>query len=310
MAKKRTAKKVRRGKRGVKKASAKTSRKRAPSRKKSTGNSPRGPLFGVHRAASWNDLQDLLFADSWNSEIRRHRSQHAFRGVDKHDYDLSTGLMRLGGKYVDLESHLLRNFEKYAHSARASAMVERDSLWHWLSLAQHHGLPTRLLDWTYSPYVALHFATMDIEGFDTDGAVWKVDYTGAHSLLPRIVRQPLDRAKAHVFTVEMLSENLETLEKLDGLSSKGADYAIFFEPPSIDGRIVNQFAYFSVLSNPTLTMDSWLQSHPSLWTKIIIPKSLKWEIRDKLDQSNITERVLFPGLDGLTAWLKRHYSPR
>jgi hypothetical protein len=65
-----------------------------------------------------------------------------------------------------------------------------------------------------------------------------------------------------------------------------------------------------VISDPTVALDDWLASRPALWFKILIPAALKWEIRDKLDPSNITERVLFPGLEGLTAWLKRHYSPR
>ena len=40
----------------------------------------------------------------------------------------------------------------------------------------------------------------------------------------------------------------------------------------------------------------------------MISAELKWEVRDKLDQANISERVLFPGLDGLTSWLKRYYT--
>src|ERR1700681_4638352 len=82
------------------------------------------------------------------------------------------------------------------------------------------------------------------------------------------------------------------------------------EQPSIDDRIVNQFAVFSVLSNPSLSMDEWLSLHPNLLRKVVVPSSLKWEVRDRLDQANITERVLFPGLDGLSRRLKRYYSPK
>ena len=94
---------------------------------------------------------------------------------------------------------------------------------------------------------------------------------------------------------------------------KNFDVAVFFEPPSIDQRIISQFAYFSVLSDPFLSMNDWfelpsIKGHVSV-VKVVIPHELKWEIRDKLDQCNITERVLMPGLDGLCAWLKRHYKP-
>jgi hypothetical protein len=96
-------------------------------------------------------------------------------------------------------------------------------------------------------------------------------------------------------------------------SAANFEIAVFFEPPAIDDRIVNQFAYFSVLSNPYLSMDDWLNmphvSGKVEAVKIVIPKELKWEVRDKLDQSNINERVLMTGLDGLCAWLKRHYKP-
>ena len=256
------------------------------------------------RVNSWNDLQNELFQDSWNPELGRFRSRYAYRGLSDADYPLQTTLIRLQGPYWELEKHLLRNFRKYAHRN----VVERDSVWHWLSVAQHYGLPTRLLDWTYSPFIALHFATANIEKFNIDGIVWAVNYDKAHQLLPEKLRLDLDREGANVFTVEMLSESVESLTKFSNLSDN--IFVIFFEPPSIDDRIVNQFAFFSVMSNSKSVIDDWLKNYPEIWRKIRIPAELKWEIRDKLDQANITERVLFPGLDGLSSTLKRQYSPK
>ena len=53
-----------------------------------------------------------------------------------------------------------------------------------------------------------------------------------------------------------------------------------------------------------------MQRHREICRKVVIPAAIKWEVRDKLDQCNITERVLFPGLDGLSRWLHRHYSSK
>jgi len=256
------------------------------------------------RVSSWNELQDELFKDSWNPELGRFRSRYAFRGLADASYRFETTLIRLKGNFVEIERHLLRNFKKYAHRT----VVGRDSLWHWLSVAQHYGLPTRLLDWTYSPFFAMHFATANLEKFNIDGVIWAVNYVHTHQLLPDKLRTQLDEEGANVFTVEMLAESVKSFRELADLSSDG--YVVFFEPPSIDDRIINQFALFSVMSDPRAVLDDWLQQHPHIWRKIVIPAELKWEIRDKLDQASVTERVLFPGLDGLSRWLKRHYSPK
>ncbi|RIV22470.1 FRG domain-containing protein [Fibrisoma montanum] len=250
--------------------------------------------------SSWNELMNCLYEESWMADIQRFRSPYAFRGMPDDTYTLTTSLMRLGPGCSQFEGHLLRNFKKYA----TRDVLEHDSFWHWLAVAQHHGLPTRLMDWTFSPLVALHFVTSDPILFDRDGAVWCINYKKVHQFLPESLTSTLHQEGADVFTVELLND-IQSLEEFDRLSEE--KFALFFEPPSIDDRIVNQYALFSVVSSPELPLDEWLDSHDDMYRKIIIPAGLKWEIRDKLDQANINERVLFPGLDGLSSWLRRQY---
>lgn len=256
------------------------------------------------QTTTWSELLEVLFADSWRPDIRRYRSPYAFRGQGSSEHGLATSLSRLGGDYARMEGHLLRNFRKYA----STTAVEVDSTWDWLSMAKHHGLPTRLLDWTFSPYVAMHFATEKIESFQQDGSIWMVDFCEIHKELPPVLRECLDEEGSDVFTAEMLADVAPEIQDFDQLNP--TPFALFFEPPSLDARIVNQFALFSLMSDPTASMEEWLEQKPSFYRKVIIPAELKWEIRDKLDQANITERVLFPGLDGLSAWLRRQYSQR
>ena len=254
--------------------------------------------------STWAELQEHLFGDMWDGDLGRFRSPFLFRGVGQGEFDLIPSLKRLGGRYWELERHVLRNFRKYAHRS----MVPHDDDWNWLALGQHHGLPTRLLDWTYSPYVALHFATAEVSLYDRDGAIIMANYRRIAQSLPEGLRKLLTRDGSHVLTAELLREYSGSLQELDQKSEQHSEeWVCFFEPPSLDDRITNQFAVFSMTSTATLDLAAWLADRPQLARKLIIDHQLKWEIRDKLDQANVTERVLFPGLDGLSRWLARHY---
>lgn len=249
-------------------------------------------------AKDWSGLMKMLYHDAWSPNINRFRSSYVYRGLNVSDYTLSSTLNRLGESH--LEKHLLRNFIKYAHKE-----IQSDQFWNWLSRAQHHGLPTRLLDWTYSPLVALHFAVGNFTKYTQDGMIWAINYVDTKSFLPEPLERIIELEGSHIFTTEMLNRAVQNLKQLDNLQSD--PFPVFLEPPSLDDRIVNQYAVFSMMSDPNMFIDEWLEHHEVRAFKIRIPAHLKWEIRDKLDQSNINERVLFPGFDGLAKWLRRQY---
>jgi hypothetical protein len=251
-------------------------------------------------------IVDELYQGSWNQDLQRFRSPFAFRGMSSATHSLASSLARLAHGHADankLELGLLRNFRKYARAEGAAG----DAIWDWLALGQHYGLPTRLLDWTYSPLVALHFATEDPCHFHRDGVVWCVDFVAANRRLPKRLQTLLEEEGSDTFTVEMLGA-FKTLREFDSLARD--PFVVFLEPPAVDRRILNQLALFSLMSGVTASLDEWVVQHPDLCRKVLIPAGSKWEIRDKLDQANVNERVLFPGLDGLGRWLARYYTRR
>ena len=256
-------------------------------------------------SSTWLEIVEELYAGAWNPDLRRHRSPFAFRGQPSLHHPLRSSLVRLARGRADagrLELALLRNFRKYARNEAGRA----DSTWDWLALGQHRGLPTRLLDWSYSPLVALHFATDDPDDFGTDGVVWCVNFVEANKLLPSRLQRILREEGSDTFTVEMLAP-FRQLRDFDALSDE--PFVVFLEPPALDQRILNQLALFSLMSAPDGVFEDWMAAHPDLCRRVVIPAELKWEIRDNLDQANVNERVLFPGLDGLSRWLARYYRP-
>ncbi len=257
----------------------------------------------------WGELQKCLFNyDIGLTAPGRFRSPFAYRGLSRNFKDITTSLMRIGGPYQSLEPAILRNFRKYADIKK----IDWDSEWLWLSLAQHHGLPTRLLDWTYSPYVALHFATEDTSKPMEDGVIWCLNYQKIREFIPEELKNVMSDG-GFKFTVTQMEKAIVDLEDLNKLDERYGTFLMFIEPPSLDSRIINQYALFSLMSSSSALLNEWLDEHDKqgdLYQKIVISSELKWEIRDHLDQANINERILFPGLDGLCAWLRRYYSSK
>lgn len=255
---------------------------------------------------SLNELLHLISDQSFDPVIERNRSYVLYRGVTDANFSMETSLKRnCKEKQNILEASILRNFSKYAAS---EAPMLNTSIWSRMALGQHHGLPTRLLDWTYSSLIALHFATSEDNLADLDAhdaAIWQIDIRELNQLLPLAYQAMLEKEKASLFTIDMLDKLAQTTERYD--QDMGSRSMVLLEPPSIDQRIINQYAYFSIIPMEIQSIEEFLNERTQNTIRYILPKELKWRIRDMLDQMNVNERITHPGLDGLSAWLKRHY---
>lgn len=256
------------------------------------------------RIVSVVDLFDQLSQLDQSPHHNHFRSDWIYRGMTNAAWDIESSLCRVGPHHASVESSLLRNFRRYA---AAEASIDGRSVWNDLAVAQHHGLPTRLVDWTNSPLVALHFAIGTEPDDSVDAIIWMASIRTI-KLLPTALRAALKEDEAYVLSTDALERQVDTLEALDEMRSKD-DFLLIIEPPALDQRITNQYAMLSALPSPTEPVNHFLERHPEFARRLVIPGLLKWEVRDKLDQFNVTERMLFPGLDGLSTWLRRYYGP-
>lgn len=195
--------------------------------------------------------------------------RHVFRGVSKSSDKL---IPRIGRdipsekrkELVKWERRLLQMFRSEAAPFLGRANY---SDWELLAIAQHHGLQTRLLDWTLNPLVALYFAVKEDKQYPA--AVYACAGEG-----------------------EMTRDE-------DKPFNPRGDY--WFYPRHVTPRIVAQDGLFSIQQNPTAEF-----AHTSL-QKYVIPAALRKDLRILLNKWGIHHAKLFPGLDGIAARLDKNF---
>ena len=178
---------------------------------------------------------------------------------------------------------LLSRFRDMAASLEPpgiSAVEGQEAEWRRVVLAQHHGLPTRLLDWTSKPLVALYFAVKpnlpnSPDTAKSDSAVFVVT-----------------KERSKVFSVRALAR--ENGNPPCYTYAKGDDPG-FFWAPDVHQRVTLQGSVFSICREPGTEPNKEGFKEPAF----IIPAARRTDIRNELREFGINEASLFPDLDGI-----------
>jgi len=256
----------------------------------------------------WRDIAGLLNANFALSDPL-FNVQRIFRGHEVASWKLVPSLYRAvtndghgssprppdANELIKKEESLWSTFRAIASTQLPSSTVAAanadESRRVWWSVMRHYGVPTRILDWTYSFYVALYFAVS--KGPGTDGAVYSLDFGALESTMKSIHR-----------TVEFSRDQL-----FDPAAPRIID--IYSPEDSWPDRMIAQQACCMICRNVAGDIEEIFESevfhnqpvrHVTL-VKILIPKDKKPEFMRHLNAMNITAATLFPGLDGIGRFL-------
>lgn len=225
-----------------------------------------------------------------------------FRGQSDHEWGLDPSLLRIfkernsklsPEKAFKLEKDSVYKFRQEAHHYLKPSVLPPDlvnltnaSIYgKWLALMQHHGVPTRLLDWTYSFYVALFFA---VENQNSEGAVWYFDSNKLSEHYGLFDIDYTTKKSEELFggkSDDLLFTGISSLQSLREIAQQGGftfSNGIFKSHESLIAK---------ACSNGTQIGQGY--------GKILVPADLKLEFLWRLEKANITAKTLFPGIDGI-----------
>jgi hypothetical protein len=257
------------------------------------------------KIGSWADFEENVIAP-YIAVTPPLQHSYIFRGQADASWGLAPSFTRLvsslgfsRGRALEVESELQYRFSQRAHLYIEPHFIPKVGILDWWTLMQHHRAPTRMLDWTHSPLVALYFAVN--QRWDVEGAVWMVH---RHYL-----REYGDKAFGALDDV-YVTEHYEKLFSLEAPPSR----IILVDRVTLTERMVAQQGTFTVAQDVLLDHQMGLeQTLPATEPKpagkegeasvhrlkVVVPAALKKKLLRRLHLMNITADALFPGIDGL-----------
>ena len=237
-------------------------------------------------------------------EIGTSLSQSWFRGHSTVVGELTPGIFRPKYEHEmyralrpDAESSVIESFKRQA-PALTSKLPGPDDHVSWLFLMQHHGAPTRLLDWTKSVLVGLYFAVN--QHYSEDGELWAL-YPPALNVHNGYFGLPLPRCKIlRYLAAEPNHNNPQKLSEEFGLKDI-PQYPHAVDPPLHFSRMVAQLSAFTIHPRPKQghTIPEIMTEEKNL-VRYIIPSDCKRKLISGLAALGITKVTLFPDLDSLS----------